>query len=271
MRYEVSLDGSRVLITGGASGLGRALARHAAAAGAEVVVWDRDGEGAQRVCTEIIAAGGRATADTIDITDRTAVEVAALRVGSIDVLINNAGVVAGESFLAVSPESIERTFTVNVLAVYWVTRAFLGGMIERDRGCVVSIASAAGLLGVARQTDYSASKFAVVGFTESLRAELRSLRSRVNTLTVCPFYIDTGMFDGVRSRFPLLLPILEVDTVARRILRDVERGKPMLLMPPFAHVLPWVRLLPVRWQDAISDFFGINKSMDEFRGRRDAG
>jgi all-trans-retinol dehydrogenase (NAD+) len=268
MNRKVPLRGARVLITGGASGLGRALAVHAAAAGAEVVIWDLDGDAAQRACDEITEAGGTASWDALDITIRAAVDACAQRAGAIDVVINNAGIVTGEWFLDAPSEKIERTYNVNVLAMYWVTRAFLRGMIERNTGCVVTIASAAGLLGVAKQTDYSASKFAAVGFTESLRAELRTQRTTVNTLTVCPFYINTGMFDGVTSRFPLLLPILDVNTVARSVLRGIERGKPMLLMPPFAHVLPWVRLLPVRWQDVIADFFGINKSMNEFRGRR---
>ena len=79
------------------------------------------------------------------------------------------------------------------------------------------IASAAGLVGVARQTDYSASKFAAVGFTESRRNELRAEGSRVRTLVVCPYYIDTGMFEGVHSRLPWLLPVLRQEEVAEEV------------------------------------------------------
>lgn len=270
MNRRTKLATSRVLVTGGASGLGRQLALQSAVRGARVVIWDRDSAAAQRVCDEIDAVGGSAELRQIDITDRKLVDKVALKTGSVDVVINNAGLVTGEWFLDAPPEKIERLFDVNVLALYWVTRAFLGGMTERNRGCVVTIASAAGLVGVAKQTDYSASKFAAVGFMESLRAELRAQRSSVNTLTVCPFYINTGMFDGVQTKFPALLPILKEDVVARQILDAIEGGRPTLVLPWFARTLPLVRLLPVRAFDRVADFFGINKTMEFFRGRNAA-
>ena len=267
MTRSVLLSGSRVLITGGASGLGRQMAIQAAHRGAHIVIWDRDGDGARRVCDEIAADGGTAESVSVDITDRKAVDRAASNAGAIDVVINNAGVVTGEWFLDAPPEKIERTYQVNVLSLYWVTRAVLTGMIDRRRGCVVTVASAAGLVGVAKQTDYSASKFAAVGFMESLRAELRITGSPVNALTVCPFYINTGMFDGVQTKFPVLLPILDEQVVARQILDAVELGKATLVLPWFARTLPLVRLLPVRAFDRVADFFGINTTMEYFRGR----
>lgn len=267
MNRRLVLASCRVLVTGGASGLGRQLAIQAARRGARVVIWDRDTTAAHRVRDEIHAADNAAEAFTVDITDRAAVDETAIATGDVDVVINNAGIVTGDWFLDAKPENIERTFQVNILALYWVTRAFLKGMVDRNRGCVVTVASAAGLVGVAQQTDYSATKFAAVGFMESLRAELRSHRSPVNALTVAPFYINTGMFDGVQSRFPALLPILKEDVVARQILDALERGSATLVLPPFARVLPLVRLLPVRAFDLVADFFGINKTMEHFRGR----
>ena len=161
---------------------------------------------------------------------------------------------------------IRRTFEVNTLAGYWTTRAVLPAMRERDRGAIVTIASAAGLVGVARQTDYAASKWAAIGFTEALRAELRG--TGVRTLVVAPYYIDTGMFAGVRTRFPLLLPILREADVARRILDAVERGRQQLILPPLARTVPALRVLPTRAFDAVVDFFGINHTMDHFVGRK---
>ena len=267
MNRRTAIAKSRVLITGGASGLGRQLALQSAARGSSVVIWDRNIAGAQRVCGEIESLGGTAQAYEIDITDRKAVDAVASKSGPVDIVVNNAGLVTGEWFLDAPPEKIERLFQVNVLALYWVTRAFLGGMTERNHGCIVTIASAAGLVGVAQQTDYSASKFAAVGFLESLRAELRAQDSAVNTLTVCPFYINTGMFDGVQTRFPALLPILDEVVVAGQILDSIERGRATLVLPWFARTLPLVRLLPVRAFDRVADFFGINKTMEFFRGR----
>jgi all-trans-retinol dehydrogenase (NAD+) len=272
MNRRISITAGRIiLVTGGASGLGRQLALQAATRGATVVIWDRDRVGGQSVCEEIRDAGGTAQSFEIDITDRVAVNKVAAQSGAVDVVVNNAGLVTGEWFLDAPPDKIERLFQVNVLALYWVTRAFLGGMTDRNRGCVVTIASAAGLVGVAQQTDYSASKFAAVGFMESLRAELRAQDSSVNTLTVCPFYINTGMFDGVQTKFPALLPILDEIVVAGQILDSIERGRAMLVLPWFARTLPLVRLLPIRAFDRVADFFGINKTMEFFRGRSHKG
>ena len=267
MNYKVSLNGSRVLVTGGASGLGRQLAMQSAAKGAHAIIWDLNLDAAKKVAEEIKAAGGSAEAHQVDVTNRDSVNALAVQVGAVDVLFNNAGVVSGDWFLDLDPASIERTYRVNVLALYWVTQAFLPAMVQSNRGCVTTISSASGMLGVAKLTDYTASKFAAFGMMESLRSELRMKGSSVNTLTVCPHYIGTGMFDGVKTKFPWLLPILDERKVAAKILRSVEKGKAMLVMPKFVHVIPIVRALPIRWFDKITDFFGVNRTMDDFRGR----
>ncbi len=261
------LRGARVLITGAGSGIGRLMALEAARRGATIAVWDRDKAGADETVRQVVEAGGAASATVVDITDRAAVAAAAEREGPVDVVINNAGVVTGATLMEASDEAIERTFQVNTLALFWVTRALLPGMLDRGRGTVVTIASAAGLLGVAKQTDYAASKAAAIGFTESLRAELRDARSPVRTLVFMPYYIDTGMFEGVRTRFPLLLPILDPHKAARRVIRGVERGTQQIVMPPMVRMVPVLRALPVRAFDAVVDFFGINHTMDHFVGR----
>lgn len=263
----VQLSGAHMLITGGGNGIGRLMALGAAERGARVTIWDVSEERSQLIRDEIRARGGSAEATTIDITDREEVDRAAAETGAVDILINNAGVVTGKRLLDADPDAIRRTFEVNTLSLYWMTRAFLGGMVARDRGTVVTIASAAGLVGVARQTDYSASKFAAFGFTESLRAELAADRSRVGTLVVCPYYINTGMFAGVTTRFPWLLPILDEHVVATRILSAIERGKRQLVLPRLVRLIPGVRMLPVPVFDAVLNTLGINKTMDHFRGR----
>jgi all-trans-retinol dehydrogenase (NAD+) len=267
MNRKVALNGTRSLITGGASGLGRQLAIQASANGSHIVIWDMNLDAAKKVVDEIKKSGGSAEAHGVDITDREAVNKLAAKVGTVDVLFNNAGVVSGDWFLDLDPASIERTYRVNVLALYWMTQAFLPAMVQANNGCVVTISSASGLLGVAKLTDYAASKFAAFGFMESLRSELRMKGSAVNTLTVCPHYIGTGMFDGVRTKFPRLLPILEEAKVAAKILASVEKGKAQLVMPRFVNVIPVTRILPVRAFDVVTDFFGVNRTMDHFRGR----
>lgn len=269
MKRGTRIDGARVLITGAGSGIGRLMALDAAARGAaEIIIWDLSADSGEAVRAEIAATGTTARAFAVNVGDADEVGAAAEQTGPIDVLINCAGIVTGKKLLDVEEDMVRRVYDVNTFALYWTTKAFLPGMIERDRGAVVTIASAAGLTGVARQTDYSASKWAAVGFTESLRGELRADGSRVNTLVVCPYYINTGMFDGVQTKFPRLLPILEETDVADRVLDAVESGREQLVMPPLARLVPGVRLLPTRAFDTIMDFLGINQTMDHFTGRR---
>ena len=266
-----SLHGSTVLITGAASGIGAGLARTAARKGARIVGWDRDGTALGRVIEDVQRISPGSAAYTVDITDREMVADAGRRVlsevGPVDVLVNNAGVISGRRLSELSDDAIERTFGVNVLGLFWVTRAFLPTMIERGKGHVVTVASAAGLVGVVRQTDYSASKHAAIGFAESLRFELRRYAPALRTTLVCPFYINTGMFDGAKSRVPWLLPILDEAKVVAKIADAIERDRRQLLMPPSVHLLPVMRALPVPLFDKLTDLLGVNASMDEFVGR----
>ena len=264
--------GAVVLVTGAASGIGALVAVQAAHRGARaVVLWDLDLPAAQDVATRVQAAGATCLAQRGGLRDAQEVEAAGRvvleRLGRVDVLVNSAGVVTGRRFEDLSEEDVARTFDVNVLALYRVVRCFLPGMRTRDRGCVVTIASAAGLVGVARQTDYSASKFAAVGFMESLRSELRRSGSHVRTLVVAPYYVSTGMFAGVRTRVPLLLPVLEPERVASQVLDSVERGDARRILPWFANAVLLVKALPVPVADAVTDLFGISTTMDTFTGR----
>ena len=266
-----TLRGSHVLITGAGRGIGRLLAIGAATRGARAVtIWDLDAEALAEVAGRIAALGATAHPRCVDVTDHEAVADAVADAeracGGVDVLVNNAGIVVGRPFLETSHDDVARTYAVNTLALYDVTRAVLPGMVERDRGLIVTIASAAGLVGVARQTDYSGSKFAAVGFTESLGAELRAEGSAVRTLTVCPYYVNTGMFRGVTTRFPRLLPIQQPKAVAVQILRAIERGRTRLVTPPFAATIYALRLLPTPLADRILDLFGLNHGMDRFVG-----
>ena len=265
-------DGKTILITGGASGIGRLIGLKAARLGSTVVVWDLDEARLDDVLKDLRRCTARATHGYVcDVSDQQAVAATAAAVteavGEVDILVNNAGVVSGRPLLEITNEQIERTFKVNVLALFWVTKAFLPAMMRRNDGHIVNISSAGGLIGVPRQTDYSASKHAVVGFNESLRVELRRLAPGIRTTVVCPFYIDTGMFAGAKTRIPLLLPILHEDDVATRVIKAVRRNKEQLLMPPMVHLVSPLRLLPVPVLDLIANMLGVHDSMDDFVGR----
>lgn len=263
---------SGVVLTGAASGIGRLMALRIAAAGGRVALWDIDEAGLARVRDEIAAAGGQAVAIPCNLADRAAIANAAQRtldeLGSVDILINNAGIVSGQNLLEVSDEQIELTFDVNTLALFWTARAFLPAMLQRDHGHIVTIASAGGIAGTARLVDYCSSKFAAVGFDDSLRAELNSLGSKVRTTVVCPYYIDTGMFAGVSTRFPFLLPILKPEKTVRRILGAITGNKRRVIMPWFVYTTYLLRLAPVAVSDWLLDFFGVTHSMDRFIGRK---
>lgn len=264
-------ENKRVLITGAASGIGRKMARQFAEQGAHLVLWDVNPAGLEAVRAALAASPGMVATYVCDLTDRAAIYATAEQVvgdhGPVDILINNAGIVSGRSLLEIPDEHIERTFAVNTLALFWTTRAFMPGMIEQGSGHIVTIASAGGLVGTARMTDYCASKFAAVGFDESLRLECKRLGLPIHTTVVCPFYINTGMFEGVKTRFPWLLPILKPDYAVRRIMAAIRKKKRRLIMPRFIYVVYPVRLLPMGAFDVLLDFFGINKSMDAFTGR----
>ncbi|MGD8868602.1 MAG: SDR family oxidoreductase [Gemmatimonadales bacterium] len=266
------LRGKTALITGAAGGIGRLLAHGLAKEGASLVLWDVAHPELKAVTEELRLGGANVFPYYPDLSDREAVYATARRVledcGPVDVLINNAGIVTGKPILEASDEEIVRTFAVNALAPFWTIRAFLPAMVERNGGHIVTIASAGGLVGAPRLTDYSASKFAAVGLDEALRLELRRDGPDIMTTVVCPFYVSTGMFDGVRTRFSWLLPILSPEYAVAKIVSAIKRNRRRLVMPRFIYIAPAMRLLPTAWFDALVDFFGVSRGMDEFRGRR---
>jgi all-trans-retinol dehydrogenase (NAD+) len=267
------IAGRHILITGGASGIGRLTAKKLAALGGRITIWDINQENLDKVIAEINASGRepargfRCDVSRREDVYRTADETRAAA-GALDVLINNAGVVSGRALLDIPDEKIEATFAINTFSLFWTAKAFLPQMIERNRGHIVTIASAAAMIGVPKLTDYAASKWAAVGFDESLRGELRGIAPQVKTTVVCPYYIDTGMFHGVRSRFPWLLPILNEDHVAERVVWAIQRDRQRLMMPWLVYTVPLMRILPVGVFDWLATFLGVNASMEHFTGRQ---
>ncbi|KFI89257.1 short-chain dehydrogenase [Bifidobacterium pullorum subsp. saeculare DSM 6531 = LMG 14934] len=278
MKANQYYAGACVVITGAGSGIGRLMALRIVEEGGRVAIWDINGEAARTTADMANAQVGadpsdpKAIAFTVDVTDNAAVQQAAAdtidALGRVNVLINNAGVVSGAPFEDLTEQQIRRTFAVNVLSLFWTTKAFMPALKKQQRAAIVTVASAAGIVAVARQTDYAASKFAAVGFTSSLRSELKKAGSHIRTLTVCPYYIDTGMFEGVTTKFPLLLPILKEQAVTDRIVEAVAKGRERLIMPPFAAVAGFVAALPPKIADPIYGIFGLNEGMDHFTGRK---
>ena len=243
-----SLENEIVLITGGAGGIGRLVALKLAKLKATIVLWDIDTAGIEESVKELKAAGGKAFGYKCDLTNREDIYKVAAKVteevGQVTILINNAGVVSGRLLLDTPDHLIQRTFDVNIIAHFWTTKAFLPKMIENNHGHIVTIASLAGHIGVHKLVDYCASKFAAVGFDESLRIELEKLGVRgVKTTVVCPYFIQsTGMFNDVVSRF---LPTLKSTQVADEIVEGIELEKLSVIIPNYLSmlfvkwILPW--------------------------------
>lgn len=261
------VDTDTVLITGGGSGIGRLMALKFASLGSNVVLWDVNAAGLAKVKEEITSKGGRCATYEVDVTNRELVYRTAKAVGRVDILINNAGIVTGKGFLDCSDELMEKTVQVNTISHFWTIKAFLPRMLENNHGSVVTIASAAGLNGVPGLVDYCASKFGAVGTGEALYMELKKRKSNVRCLTVCPFYINTGMFEGAKTKVPWLLPILDENYVSNRIVLAIQRGEETLCMPYIVSLARMLKCLPTSWQSWTQNLLGVSESMDDFKGR----
>jgi short-subunit dehydrogenase len=278
-----TFKGKKVLITGGASGIGKLMGGMALDKGAAaLVIWDIDQESIESVVSELGQAAkaqgraGRVYGMRVDVSNQAMVadryEQTKREVGEIDILINSAGIItSNKTFDQCTPDEINRTMMVNALAPMYVAQQVLPDMVARDSGHICNIGSAGGMISNPRMSIYAASKWATIGWSDSVRIELREMRSRVRITTIAPYYITTGMFDGVRSKiFPLLRP----ENVASRILRAIERDTDFKMFMPWIpcphHFIRLLQgILPIRVFDwLVGRVLGIYHTMDHFTGRK---
>lgn len=269
------LQNSRVLITGGAGGIGQALAVEFAAADCEVILADISPQELSRARARLSTQGVAAETLTLDVTSATAVESAHREVharwGPIQVLVNNAGIVHGGPFLDVPIERHLATYRVNVEGVVLMTHAFLPDLLVADRGHLVNIASASGYIGLPFGSTYASSKWAVLGFSESIRQELQEQgHEHVGVTTVCPSYVDTGMFEGVKP--PLLTRFLTPETLAEKVVDALRSNQSLVLEPWLVKMTPILaHALPGKLSDRLSQLFGAHQSMAHWTGHRPQG
>ncbi len=182
-----SIKGKVALITGAGKGIGRSVAIALAKEGVHVGLLARTAADLEQLKEELKDSGVKISIASADVGNRAAVESAVAKIkqelGAIDILINNAGIGKFGKFLELAPEDWENIIRINVLGVYYVTRAVLPGMIEKQAGDIINISSSAGQRGAATTSAYSASKFALMGLTESLMHEVRKQNIRVSALT----------------------------------------------------------------------------------------
>jgi short-subunit dehydrogenase len=266
-----TLTGKRVLVTGGASGIGKAIAEHFAAAGAEILLVDLNADALASVASAFAQRGVRVRTYTLDVTDVSRItglkEQIARDVGPIDVLVNNAGLVFGGGFLDVPLEKHLTTYRVNTLGLVAMTHAFLPDLLAGDDGHVVNVASASAYIGLPFGATYASSKWAVLGFSESLALELELQgQGHVHVTSICPSYVATGLFDGAKA--PFMTRLLTADRVAALTLRGVLANKPHVRAPWLAAVTPILKgLLPFRLFYRSAALLGVNTSMMKWRGR----
>jgi all-trans-retinol dehydrogenase (NAD+) len=262
------IRGSIILITGGNSGLGKLLASGSLKEQAsKVIIWDINLP-APDLSTEY---SSKIFYYKVDVSDAELVKSTATKVmtehGVPDIIINNAGIVTGRSFAQHSFDDITKIMDVNAIGPMIVARSFLPSMIERNSGHIVNIASAASLTPNPKMSVYAASKWAVLGWSESLRLELESISPSLHVTTITPSYIDTGMFEGVKT--PLLAPLLSATKMADTILQSIKKNKSIVRRPRSVYLLPIMRgILPTKIFDTvIGKGFKIYSSMNEFVGR----
>ena len=183
------LTGKVALVTGAGSGIGRAIAQRFAAAGAHVHVTDLAEPAGRETVALIAAAGGRAEFAQLDVADETAVAALAARIGTLDLLVNNAGIGHVGTILQTAGADLDRLYRVNVRGVFNVTKAFLPAMLARRRGSVVNIASIGGIVAVRDRFAYVTTKFAVVGLTKQLALDHSADGVRFNC--ICPGRVET--------------------------------------------------------------------------------
>ncbi|XP_028659382.1 epidermal retinol dehydrogenase 2 isoform X2 [Erpetoichthys calabaricus] len=263
-----NVAGEIVLISGAGSGIGRLMSLEFAKLGATLVLWDINQDGNKETARLVKENGGlRVYTYQCDCSNKTEIYRVAdqvkREVGDVTILINNAGIVTGKKFMDSPDDLVQKTLEVNTLAHFWTYKAFLPAMMASNHGHLVSIASSAGLIGVNGLADYCASKFAAVGFAESIGLEmLASGKDGIKTTIVCPYFITTGMFDGCQSKWPRLLPILDSSYAAKKIVDAILKEQVYLVMPRSLYFVFGLKNISSKFGYLLGRYLGVTENWD---------
>lgn len=259
-----------ILITGAGSGIGREFADKVSQYGVTLILWDMDTESLQDFSSKL-GDNTEVLISNIDVTDADQVAGEADQVikssFTPDIIVNCAGIVVGEYFEDHSSSDIINTLMVNCAGSMHVVKSFLPAMIKRGSGQIVNIASASGYIGNPKMSVYAASKWAVIGWSESLRLEMEQKNTGISITCIIPSYVNTGMFEGIKA--PLLVPLLDTDVLVRKMLKGIKRKKFKVQAPFLVRFVPLLKTMLPRF---IFDWLagrvlGVYHSMDTFKGR----
>jgi len=258
-----------VLITGAAHGIGKLMAEKIASRGASLVLCDVNSDGLEKTAGKLREKGTSVFAHAFDISDRQKVYSAAKEIlkeaGKIDILINNAGVVFTGEILNLPDEKHIKQVEINLLGTLWMIKAFVPDMIKRNEGHLVNIASSAGLLAIPGMGMYSATKHALMGLNEALRNELKNNNSKVRTTVVCPYLINTGMFEGMKT--PFWQPALKPEAMADAVINGILKNRKIVAKPWTVFSLPVIKaLFPPAVMDTFASISGFSKAIYSCKG-----
>ncbi len=265
-----SLKDKIVLITGGGSGIGKIMTRLMLEREAKVIIWDNSQENIDETLSGF-SNKGEVFGFKVDVSNIIQIREAAFKVkqeiGVVDVLINNAGIVVGKFFHEHSVADITKTMEINAIAPMYVAREFLQDMIRQNSGHICNIASSGGLISNPKMSVYAASKWSLIGWSDSLRLEMKQLKKDVQLTTIMPYYIHTGMFEGVTSKIPILNP----EAASLTIVKAIEKNKKMVTIPGYIYRLTRIGqgILSINMFDWFTGrVMGIYKTMEHFTGRK---
>ncbi len=225
----VDLSGQTALVTGASQGIGKAIALSLAKSGAKVACLARNAEKLAATADEIEQAGGEAMVIAADATDSEAAQAAVDKVveewGKLDILVNNAGITRDTLLPRMSDEDWDAVLATNLRSVFLYTRAGAGAMMRAKKGRIINISSVSGLMGNPGQSNYSASKAGIIGFTQTVSRELASKRRQITVNAICPGFIASDMTDAlgpaleqvIKEKIPLGR-LGEADEIAQAVL-----------------------------------------------------
>ncbi|NWH91816.1 RDHE2 dehydrogenase, partial [Aegithalos caudatus] len=263
-----SFAGEIVLITGSANGIGRQVALKLAPLGVTLVLWDIDDEGNKETSRLAQQNGAnRVFVYHCDCSSREDVygqaDKVRKEVGDVTILINNADILIGKKFCELTDEDFEKTFRINFFSQVWTCKAFLPAMMAYNRGHLISTASGAGLLGIYRLSDYSASKSAIIGMMEAINSELyHGGKHGIKTTIICP------LSKGFKSTRPCLFPVYDPEYAASRIVDAIKKEKFYLIMPPAVYLLGLKIIFPRKAVQFLESYIKFPESMEEAFGQK---